>query len=572
MLNNFLSQFWFSNPLSMAVDIPYQRVHNGQNELKGSLLFKYRLAKALTMGSLIAIVLMAAYSLFYSNVVYDKDNTNISEQDNTLPVTFTPQEGRCHLPREILIERPTDGSYAPPSPHNSLLRAVSYASNEEYQDYCKKYDESKGGYTDEWKYNENGECGNWQEEYIKLHQRNMAMLEKYKKGEFPKNIDFENRPKFISYLCKEVPVNSNRGCGGLADRMGGMISTFFYALLTDRAYLLHWHEMNPLPLEDVWEQPHIKWSHDPKEMEDLFRDDENPLLGYQNVDILNRKYDDLTHTMFPDGGNTDFKELWNETYVEVRSNRGFIIRTFQLSSKYRKQLNSMGLTKENTFKCITNFLFRPTIGSRRFLNAYKNLFEMKSILSIGIQVRTDDNALANPQHDMNGLKKWGHFLKCAGELADFKREPHHKHVVFFLVTDSHRLRDEFVSLNDKKDLAREYLSESIVQSSSFVVTGLPIEHIEPEQVAKYIEVENPKEVNKATMQPGVNSAYMENWLLGLTQYRVISVQGYGKMAAFYSGNDKTSISMPKIGRTPPICSVDSSFVTFNWLSTQWSLG
>jgi hypothetical protein len=171
---------------------------------------------------------------------------------------------------------------------------------------------------------------------------------------------------------------------------------------------------------------------------------------------------------------------------------------------------------------------------------------MPSILSIGIQVRTDDHALLNPNSDKNGLEMWGHFLKCAGELASFKKEEHHKHIVFFLVTDSGHLRDEFVGLNNNKELARQYLPEEIADISSMVVTGLPIEHIEPEQIAKYIDAEELREINLARMLPGVNSAYMENWLLGETQYRVISIQGYGKMASFYSGDDKTSISMPRV--------------------------
>ena len=48
----------------MASDVAYQRVQP-QNDLKGSLLFKYRMAKALTMVSLMAIILMAASSIFY---------------------------------------------------------------------------------------------------------------------------------------------------------------------------------------------------------------------------------------------------------------------------------------------------------------------------------------------------------------------------------------------------------------------------------------------------------------------------------------------------------------------------
>lgn len=104
-----------------------------------------------------------------------------------------------------------------------------------------------------------------------------------------------------------------------ANALLGMISTFFYALLTDRAYLLHWAERNPLPLEAIWERPYIDWSHDPKEMELLFSDGENPLLGYQKVNLLNRKYNDLIATVFPDGGNTEFKDLWNETVREKNS-------------------------------------------------------------------------------------------------------------------------------------------------------------------------------------------------------------------------------------------------------------
>ncbi|KAL7320834.1 hypothetical protein PS15m_000681 [Mucor circinelloides] len=562
----------------MTSNVAYHRVQP-QNELKGSLLFKYRLAKAVTMVSLFAIIIMAASSIFYPNFTYTESASSNNNQDtnqhqNADNHQEQSQTQRCYLPAIIKMPTSPDGTYTPPTPHHSLVEAVGFASNQEYQDYCKLYDTELGAFTDEWLYNQNGECGNWQEKYTKLHKTDLAYLEQYKDGIFPKDIDVENRPKFVSYLCKEVPKDSNRGCGGLADRMGGMISTFFYALLTDRAYLLNWAPMNPLPLEAIWERPHVDWSHDPEEMEALFTDDTNPLLGYQKVDTLNKKLKNLTTIMFPDGGNTELKELWNGTYIEVRSNRGYIIRTFNIHQRYKKLLNQMGLTKENAFRCITNFLFKPTIGSRRFLNAYKKLFEMESILSIGIQVRTDDNALANPQYDVNGLEKWGHFLKCAGELASFKKKDHHKHIVFFLVTDSAHLRDEFVALNSNREMAKKYIGEDIVDISSMVITGLPIEHIEPDQIAKYIDVEVHKEVNLQRMTPGVNSAYMENWLLGETQYRVISIQGYGKMASFYSGDDRTSISMPKPSdKYPfPVCNSDESFTTFDWLSTTWSLG
>lgn len=103
-----------------------------------------------------------------------------------------------------------------------------------------------------------------------------------------------------------------------------MISTMFYALLTDRAYLLNWAELNPLPLEAIWERPHIEWSHDPEEMEALFTDEKNELLGYQKVDTLNKKLKVLTQILFPDGGNTELKDLWNGTVSCYRTRKGDI--------------------------------------------------------------------------------------------------------------------------------------------------------------------------------------------------------------------------------------------------------
>jgi hypothetical protein len=135
-------------------------------------------------------------------------------------------ESRCYLPTTINIPKTEDGSYTPPPIHSSLVKAVGFASNQEFQSFCEKYDRELDTFTDAWPYNENGECGNWQNHYTKLHKKNMELLDKYRDGDFPTDIDIESRPRFISYICKEVPKDSNRGCGGLADRMGGKSSQF----------------------------------------------------------------------------------------------------------------------------------------------------------------------------------------------------------------------------------------------------------------------------------------------------------------------------------------------------------
>ncbi|KAI9319967.1 hypothetical protein BX666DRAFT_2018108 [Dichotomocladium elegans] len=519
-----------------------------------SLMFKYKLAKALTLLSLLAVVIMALCSFLYPQ-------TSLA-QNNELAT--------CELPNELFIAKSEDGSYTPPAPDPSLLNAVRLIAPEDVEKYCKNAYDPQHGFQDAMTYNVHGECGNWQESYRAQQKQRLEQLEKLKTGDLVNPA--KEAPRFISYLCMKVPVNSNRGCGGLADRMSGMISTFFFALLTDRGYLAHWDDENPIPLEVLFEKPNIDWSFDPDELSDLYNNAEAG-ISVQFVDTLNQKYPTLGETMFPSGPMQDFQDLWNATYVQVRSNRAYIIRTFKESDRYPPILHEMGLTKENAFGCLADYLFRPTIGSRRFINAYRELFQMDSVLSIGLQIRTDDNALANPQYDHNTLEMWDHFMTCANQLVGTKLQPHHKRIVYFMITDSGRLRDDFNSLNTNRTRAVEYLGK-FHNITSTVITGLPLEHIEPEQVRKYINVENPKAVTLERMTPGVNSAVIENWLLSYTDYRVISPQGYGKLAAFHSRSDDSTISMPRysLKSRAPDCASPDALTSYDWLATQWSLG
>ena len=91
-----------------------------------------------------------------------------------------------------------------------------------------------------------------------------------------------------------------------------MISTFFYGLLTGRAYLAHWADANPIPLETLFEKPNVDWSYKPQEMKELFTNEEQGFT-YQQVDTLNQKYLVLGKTLFPDGPMQNFDNLWNGT-------------------------------------------------------------------------------------------------------------------------------------------------------------------------------------------------------------------------------------------------------------------
>ncbi|KAG2173594.1 hypothetical protein INT43_005012 [Umbelopsis isabellina] len=570
----------------------YQHLGRG-NDFSGMML-KYRCARALTIASMAAIVLLALASVFYPGLkgtpefhIGESNKDYAQDYDVPVPIespdtvasndkigtddyTITEPEGKCSLPTTLTIPKSEDGSYTPTSPHSDILAILSSVPEDDYEQYCQGWRKLvKPDYP--YTYNLNGECGNWQEKYAALHKRRLTQLDSLKANDLDK-LDSQDRPTYIAYKCVQVATNGNRGCGGLADRMSGMISTFFYALLTDRAYFAYWDDENPFSLDILFEKPFIDWHYEKSAMDQLFIGDvDDDYFGTQPVDTLNAKWPTMENTLFPDGASQNFSDLWTASLVQVRSNRGYIIHTFESSNVYPDILHKMGLNVHNTFGCLTDYLFKPTIGSRRFIDAYKNLLDLESIFSVGIQIRTGDNQIVNPKEDELTVESYSYFLTCANQLTKAYRQPYHKKVVYFLITDSAKLRDEMMDLNTNAATHQEYLSS---KDTVVLTTGLPIEHVEPAQVAKYINITEPIVETQEQKVAGINSAVIENWLLANTNYRVISQQGYGKLAAFHSNIDGTTYGMPRITskHRAPDCGNPKAATSFHDLSMLWSLG
>lgn len=102
-------------------------------------------------------------------------------------------------------------------------------------------------------------------------------------------------------------------------------------------------------------------------------------------------------------------------------------------------------------------------------------------------------------------------------------------------------------MNDDREKRRQYLGENS-DDVTMVVTGLPIEHVESKTIKhKYIHDDNEEQnTNRDQLTAGVNAAVIENWLLSYTDYRLISRQGFGKLAAFHSKSAHTTIAMPLV--------------------------
>ncbi|ORZ15368.1 hypothetical protein BCR42DRAFT_416951 [Absidia repens] len=546
----------------------YQHL-NSNVDLK-QIKFRYNMAKWLTTASMLTVILLALYSIFYPGSQSNHKLHLTTDHDLTHSITnedFAPKQNSNSAKRNSTCQFSTNNMMIS---NDSLLQALSYVSDQDFNNYCDSWD-SEYGFSDDLHLN-NQDCGNWQDAFSTLQQQRLQELEqlKTKIAENESLLNSDDVPAFVSYVCQEDPMHrGSRSCGGLADRMSGMISTFFYALMTNRGFFMNWQEGDPTSLESVFEKPTINWSFDPEDMKQLYKSDS---LGFQSVNTLNFNWEKIRAAMFPDGPIQDFNELWTSKYVEVKSNRGYIIRTFEHSTRYTDTLNEMGLTKTNSFRCILDYLLRPKTGARRFINAYKQLFQMDSVLSIGLQIRTDDQAMAHPEDDTNNFETWNYFISCANDLRDAKRQPHHKRVVYFLLTDSNKLRQEFVAMNNNQTLRDRYIKDD---QTSMVVTGLPIEHIEAKTVKTKFDANiTDSDSDHERLLAGVNSAVIDNWLLSYTDYRLISRQGFGKMAAFHANDPRSTISLPRVDSKEHVvdCGNPNSFTTFDTLSTWWSLG
>jgi Xyloglucan fucosyltransferase len=79
-------------------------------------------------------------------------------------------------------------------------------------------------------------CGTWQEDYMSLHEQTLS-------GERP--------PRYLVSVAVEA---------GLADRVIGIISEFYFALLTGRAFQISSAHQKLPTFEAAFDAPHVNWT------------------------------------------------------------------------------------------------------------------------------------------------------------------------------------------------------------------------------------------------------------------------------------------------------------------------
>ncbi|CAG8546496.1 17158_t:CDS:2 [Cetraspora pellucida] len=400
--------------------------------------------------------------------------------------------------------------YKAPQPHFTYVDVINSLTNEELADI--KTIQSLEINTDE---SLDSSCGKWQEEYSKLHAN---------------ILDNKEEQRYVTYIC-----DASTNCGGLADRIFGMTSTFLFALLTNRAFLADWQV--PIPLEAVFSSPNIDWSYDSLSPLPSLISLQSSELNVVDFDAQHLDQYFMLH---------NWTQKYPKPFIKFYTNRGMIMRTFS-SKHYSKHLKDIGLRPHTAIGCILDYLFRPVPEALWFITEYTSLFALPSIFSVGIQIRTGDSKM-NKNDGLghsHSLQEYKHFFKCADQLTQVYSAPSQK-VIYFLVTDSVRLRDE-----------------AIQKLEHVIVSGLPVSG----------EGHKGEDYNWDKADE-INHAIIENWILSKTDYRVISPGGYGKLSAFHSKQLHSTVSMVYSGLNDgvPDCTREDAFTTFNKLASELSLG
>ncbi|GAA5921224.1 hypothetical protein JCM1841_001641 [Sporobolomyces salmonicolor] len=386
------------------------------------------------------------------------------------------------------------------------------------------------------------EKGAWEDEYTALHAEMMSG---------------EREPSLLEFACLK-----EEGCGGFADRVLGMVSTFLYSILTKRAFAITWEQ--PSPFDLLFDSPYIDWSRPFSSSSTT-----PPRTVYANQTFVDARKDigafawgeRQLDEFFPHFvGN--YSEGKNTPWLRVKLNRGVTIRSFSYPT-VAPHLHSLGLKLTTAYSCLLNYLVRPKAAALAFITQYTSLFSLPEYFVIGIQIRTGDSSLLSASDDaLNTVAVHKNYFTCAEQVAQTYAHPSQK-VIYYLVSDSHALEE---------DALRTY-------PDKVVVTGLRQSHVEA-LIAGWGEAW--REAADASMR-----TVAESWIFSSTDFQILTLHsGFAKIPTWLRGKQGSTIQIfnpqnnPGFAAQvkawnggklppPPDCTLDKSLATFSELAREW---
>ena len=337
---------------------------------------------------------------------------------------------------------------------------------------------------------------------------------------------------------------------GLADRVIGTLSIFFYALFSDRALQLVTY--NELPGFETALSPvdeHVDWRLPggiDDELIDVLKYTYKGVRGY----VGDRSYDRAvidTSRFWPVYMVNDFDAVdellglqWKEPkegtphfsdfnmresprghgeapVVILSSNRGRAFRLFE-SPQYRQKLFDFGLRPETCIACAFHYLFRPNAQVEELYGDTFRRLADNSILTIGIAVRVGDEVFGSGDEEQEESHLWSiaePYFDCASQIESTRAQAGQR-VLIYLISESRKLRQ----------LAKKRLGEKIL-------TDVSTRYDHPDDVHnRNITVSGPASKKKA-LDRAMQHAVGQVLAFSMADFHVFTSQsGFGRLGAW----------------------------------------
>ncbi|EPS71435.1 hypothetical protein M569_03324, partial [Genlisea aurea] len=199
--------------------------------------------------------------------------------------------------------------------------------------------------------------------------------------------------------CKYIVWISSSGLG---NRIITVISTFLYALLTDRVLLIDRGSADIMPKLFCEPFPGSSWflpldfplipkfsdfnGDSPDSFGSLLNHHSHSDLPFQRNYVylhLDHDYNDRDKLFFC---NQHQKYLQNTLWLVITSNNYFIPSLFFISG-FQSELNELFPDKETVFHLLGRYMFHPTNEAWALVSRYYNAYLSKADVTVGIQIR-----------------------------------------------------------------------------------------------------------------------------------------------------------------------------------------
>ena len=283
-------------------------------------------------------------------------------------------------------------------------------------------------------------CGKeWQSKYQALHQD---------------IINNKREAKFLVYYCSRTELDT--GCCGYGDRVHTVISLFYLAILTDRAFLIHWK--SPKPLESLLTPKNINWTFPIPLLETRRHFWKNEYHGdrKKKFDGWLRRNASAVKSLV---SKENFQVYFDKPVEIVTSNVFFAEGAMQKNKYLMQRAQDMeispvlpGSQRNAKIGCAFDVLFSPTPPLQNALQNTRKKLRENSTFVIGIHIRLGDKQFGGTNtrvSESDFPKYFGCATKVERKLFNLDGR---KHARWFLATDSLLV----------KDYARKHFAEKVI--------------------------------------------------------------------------------------------------------------